>query len=151
MKHVISLMLVAVAFGSGVEVAAQQRPVLVAQKKKKKKKVEEEPPKEEASGGEEAPSGSLRRSNRMEFDARLIRGETAGSGAVFLFQRAPRALPSMVPLRTSYLKDTVHRTLGNRGQKTFSRSKSKAVRDQLRQKKSPNKSSSKKSKKKSSR
>lgn len=65
-----------------------------------------------ASGGEGAAGvGSLRRSNRMEFDARLIRGETAGSGAVFLFQRAPRALPSMVPLRQSYLQQSVDNVL----------------------------------------
>ncbi len=73
----------------------------------------------EASGGDEATTstegnagvGSLRRSNRMEFDARLIRGETAGSGAVFLFQRAPSALPSMVPLRKSYLQQSVDNVL----------------------------------------
>lgn len=63
-------------------------------------------------GGGEEQGGSLQRSNRMEFDARLIRGETAGSGAVFLFQRAPRALPSMVPLRKSYLQGTVDEVLG---------------------------------------
>lgn len=69
---------------------------------------EEETPTETASSDEGgAGVGSLRRSNRMEFDARLIRGETAGSGAVFLFQRAPRALPSMVPLRKSYLQQSV--------------------------------------------
>ena len=68
---------------------------------------ESEPAEAEGSPG----LGSLRRSNRMEFDARLIRGETAGSGAVFLFQRAPRALPSMVPLRTSYLQRSIDEVL----------------------------------------
>ena len=78
---------------------------------------------QDAQGGEQASEGdqqeasaegggTLRRGNRMEFDARLIRGETAGSGAVFLFQRAPRALPSMVPLRKSYLDGTVDEVLG---------------------------------------
>ena len=68
----------------------------------------------EAQGGEEVGdggAGSLRRSNRMEFDARLVRGETAGSGAVFLFQRAPRVLPSMVARRTSTLQDSVDAVL----------------------------------------
>ena len=59
------------------------------------------------------PSGpTLQRGNRMEFDGRLIRGETAGAGAVFLFERAPRPLPSMVKRRRSYLGDTVDGVLG---------------------------------------
>lgn len=67
----------------------------------------------EASADADASLSSLRRSNRMEFDARLIRGETAGSGAVFLFQRAPRALPSMVKTRSSYLQGTIDDVLGD--------------------------------------
>lgn len=152
MKHIVGLLTVAMMLGTGWEAAAQKRPVLLAQnskKKKKRKKVEASSSKENASNttGDAEPTGSLRRSNRMEFDARLIRGETAGSGAVFLFQRTPRALPSMVPLRTSYLQETVQQTLGNRGQKTFAKSKARAVREQVRKKKGRNKSTSKKSKK----
>jgi len=68
----------------------------------------------EASGeGDETASPSLRRGNRMEFDARLIRGEGAGSGAVFLFQRAQRPLPSMIHKRTSFLRETVDTLLGD--------------------------------------
>lgn len=67
----------------------------------------------EGSADADASLSSLRRSNRMEFDARLIRGETAGSGAVFLFQRAPRALPSMVKTRSSYLQGTIDDVLGD--------------------------------------
>lgn len=76
--------------------------------------------------------GGLRRGNRMEFDARLIRGETAGSGAVFLFQRAPRPLPSMVPLRTSYLHETVDQRLGERYSKNLTAAKAKALKDGVR-------------------
>jgi len=51
--------------------------------------------------------GSVRRSNKMEFDARLIRGETAGSGAVILFDRGHRELPSLTKSRTRFLYQTL--------------------------------------------
>ena len=51
--------------------------------------------------------GSVRRSNKMEFDARLIRGETAGSGAVILFDRGHRELPSLTKSRTRFLNQTL--------------------------------------------
>jgi hypothetical protein len=68
---------------------------------------------------DEAPAatdsgGSLQRSNRMEFDERLIRGQTATSGAVYLFDRAPRELPGLVPLRRSYRAAIVEPVLGDR-------------------------------------
>ncbi len=64
---------------------------------------------------EQRPTSSLQRGGRMEFDARLIRGERAGTGAVFLFQRPPRPLPSMIDRRTSYLDGTVYSVLGDEG------------------------------------
>lgn len=115
-----------------------------AQKKKRKSKakvekeeVEEadEEEAEEGEEGEEAPddvketaSATLQRGNRMEFDGRLIRGETAGSGAVFLFQRVPRPLPSMVKTRTSYLSDTVQEVLGDSGTEQFETTKVEAMK-----------------------
>lgn len=51
--------------------------------------------------------GSLRRSNKMEFDARLVRGETAGTGAVVLFDRGQRELPPLTAERTGFLQATV--------------------------------------------
>jgi len=61
----------------------------------------------------EAPGDPvLQRSNRMELDARVVRGETARSGAVYLFQRAPRRLPPLVGLSQSYLDDIVVPVLG---------------------------------------
>jgi len=54
----------------------------------------------------------LQRSNRMELDARVVRGETARSGAVYLFQRAPRRLPPLVGLQQSYLDEIVVPVLG---------------------------------------
>ncbi|MBW2278153.1 MAG: hypothetical protein JRF63_11710 [Deltaproteobacteria bacterium] len=62
-------------------------------------------------GGE---SGSVRRSNRMEFDERLVKGQAAKSGAVYLFQRVPRRLPGLVPMRRSYRKRIVEPVLGKR-------------------------------------
>ncbi|MEO0321589.1 MAG: substrate-binding domain-containing protein [Myxococcota bacterium] len=42
-----------------------------------------------ADAGEDVQTvGSLRRSNNLEFDARLVRGQRAGAGAVVLFNRA---------------------------------------------------------------
>ncbi len=69
-------------------------------------------------GGEESAdtgdSGSLRRSNRMEFDERLVKGQAASSGAVYLFKRVPRQLPGLVPLRVSYRSAIVEPVLGER-------------------------------------
>jgi hypothetical protein len=58
--------------------------------------------------------GSLRRSNRMEFDERLVKGQAAKSGAVYLFKRTPRALPGLVPMRHSYRRRIVEPVLGPR-------------------------------------
>ncbi|MFU8804321.1 MAG: hypothetical protein ACNA8W_10970 [Bradymonadaceae bacterium] len=80
----------------------------------------------EGEGEESAVPTTLRRGGRMEFDARLIRGETAGAGAVFLFQRTPRALPSMINRRSSYLGNTVHSVLGPEWEVKFDESKEKA-------------------------
>ena len=50
-------------------------------------------------------------SSRMEFDERLIRGEAA-AGSVYLFQRRPRQLPGLVPMRRSYRSRIVEPVLG---------------------------------------
>jgi len=65
----------------------------------------------ERGGGE---AGSVRRSNRMEFDERLVKGQAAKSGAVYLFKRVPRRLPGLVPMRRSYRKRIVEPVLGER-------------------------------------
>lgn len=77
---------------------------------------------EQADG--EAQGSSLRRGNRMEFDARLIRGESAGSGAVFLFQRGQRPLPSMIDKRKSFLRDSVGSVLGDEWAEKFDEAQS---------------------------
>jgi hypothetical protein len=54
------------------------------------------------SGEISGEGGSLRRSGRMDFDERLVKGQGARSGAVYLFKRTPRKLPELVALRTTY-------------------------------------------------
>ena len=65
--------------------------------KKGKTKTEKPAKKDEAAGTMET-GGSLRRSNRMEFDGRLVKGEKA-DGAVYLFQRVSRPLPPLLRLK----------------------------------------------------
>jgi hypothetical protein len=74
---------------------------------------------EAGAGGEGVPQTDVRRSNRMEFDPRLIKGQSAGSGAVFLYQRTPRPLPSMVERRSTFLRATVQSELGEEGASQF--------------------------------
>ncbi|RMG16427.1 MAG: hypothetical protein D6729_10870 [Deltaproteobacteria bacterium] len=61
----------------------------------------------------------------MEFDARLVQGQTAQSGAVYLFNRAPRRLPPLVELRQSYLDRIVVPVLGKGALKKGARHKKK--------------------------
>ena len=61
-----------------------------------------------------AAEGTMARSNRMEFDERLIKGQTAQSGAVYLFKRVPRQLPGLVGLRRSYRARIVRPVLHDR-------------------------------------
>lgn len=50
---------------------------------------------------------SLQRGERVEFDARLIQGQTAKAGAVYLFARVPTNLKSMVRERTTFREKIV--------------------------------------------
>lgn len=58
-------------------------------------------------------SSGMRHSRHMEFDARLIKGETAGSGAVILFDRGTRHLPRLTQRRTEFLDATIKPVLGD--------------------------------------
>jgi hypothetical protein len=78
------------------------------------RKAKAPPPPPEPAPAAEEQTGSLQRSSRMEFDERLIRGQGAASGAVYLFDRAPRELPGLVPLRRSYREEIVEPILGDR-------------------------------------
>jgi hypothetical protein len=59
-----------------------------------------------------AQSDSMVRSDRLDFDERLIQGQTARSGAVYLFSRPPRDLPELVKLRKSYRPEITRTVVG---------------------------------------
>jgi hypothetical protein len=58
-----------------------------------------------AKGGSNVDPGALRRGGRVEFDGRLVQGQTAKSGAIYLFARKRSELKSMVEERTNYRKE----------------------------------------------
>ncbi len=84
---------------------------------KKKLKSKSEPKSEPAAEGAEEgapPSGptagptgpeALQRSGRIEFDGRLVQGQTAKSGAIYLFARQRTNLKSMVRERKDFRKE----------------------------------------------
>lgn len=52
-------------------------------------------------------------SGRLSFDDRVVKGQVA-AGSVYLFQRNPRALPALVPVRRSYRAEIVGPLLAER-------------------------------------
>lgn len=54
-----------------------------------------------------APIGELRGPTRIDFDDRLIQGQTNKSGAVYLFDRKETGISSMVKRRKSFKQLTV--------------------------------------------
>jgi hypothetical protein len=68
----------------------------------------------ESDQGHTAAGSGMRHSRHMEFDARLVRGETAGTGAVVLFDRGERQLPRLTRLRDRFLRATIEPVLGKR-------------------------------------
>ncbi len=54
--------------------------------------------------GEEARSGTLKRARRIEFDERLIMGQSLKSGAVYLFERKDSEIQSMLNIRRDFRK-----------------------------------------------
>jgi hypothetical protein len=64
-----------------------------------------EPGKEGGAVGGGNPA--LQRGTRLEFDGRLVQGQTARSGAVYLFERGRSELRSMVRERQSYREEIV--------------------------------------------
>ncbi len=55
--------------------------------------------------GDEAKSGSLKRARRIEFDERLIMGQSLKSGAVYLFERKDSEIQSMLKIRKDFRKE----------------------------------------------
>ena len=75
-------------------------------KKRKKKKAAQDEDGNDASAQSPAAGPTLQRSNRMEFDGRLVKGERA-SGAVYLFSKARRPLPPLLKFQRDRLDDIV--------------------------------------------
>lgn len=67
------------------------------------------PEREDNSSGQAAPpaaaGSALRRGARVEFDGRLVQGQTAKSGAIYLFARRRSELRSMVKERKKYRQE----------------------------------------------
>ena len=99
-------------------------PAALAQTKKKKKKrrrrakkrrVEKAPPPPpvEKKESDLVPAATLRGPTRLDFDDRLIQGQTNKSGAVYLFDRKETGISSMVRRRKSFRQLTI-RTIYDR-------------------------------------
>ena len=91
--------------------AAAKKP---AAKVEEKAAPEEKPAPAARKGGADkgAPAGEpggeeIRRGERVEFDERLIQGQTAKAGAVYLFERMSSDLRSMVKERSSFKEEVV--------------------------------------------
>jgi len=65
------------------------------------------PTRPAAASSDVVDPGSLRRGGRVEFDGRLVQGQTAKSGAIYLFARKRSELRSMVQERVSYRKEVL--------------------------------------------
>lgn len=101
---------------------ASKHDTLIAKKggkKKSSKKAKETPPPEETpppppapeapAAGAEAGGGELvgthRGPARVDFDDRLIQGQTNKSGAIYIFERKNSEIHSMVRRRTSFREE----------------------------------------------
>jgi hypothetical protein len=67
---------------------------------------DEETPKPAPVQNAPAPD-TLQRGGRVEFDGRLVQGQTAKSGAIYLFARQRSDLRSMVKERSDYRKEII--------------------------------------------
>lgn len=68
-----------------------------------------------AAGAPPAADGALRRGARVEFDGRLVQGQTAKSGAIYLFARMRSELRSMVKERSTYRKEILRTVYSEEG------------------------------------
>lgn len=66
-----------------------------------------EPPARTSRTAEPDTGGEIKRGERIEFDERLIQGQTAKAGALYIFDRKPNVLRSMVNERESYRDEIV--------------------------------------------
>ncbi len=119
-RILLSLIVLVFAFGPAfaepvpgttqtAEVTKKKRKKKKKKRRKGKKKAKQAEPEVEAGDGASDDQGgapSLQRSNRMEFDGRLVKGERA-AGAVYLFKRTPRPLPPLLRFERDVLNRIV--------------------------------------------
>jgi hypothetical protein len=67
--------------------------------------VERKPQEEVKAPPRPEDERELKRGERVEFDGRLIEGQTAAAGAIYLFERLPSELRSMVLERKGYRRE----------------------------------------------
>ena len=88
-----------------------KKPLAAEADEGKKRTGQEKDPRMDAPGKESGAVGggnpALQRGTRLEFDGRLVQGQTARSGAVYLFERGRSELRSMVRERQSYRDEIV--------------------------------------------
>ena len=106
--------------------AALASPSAAVCKRKRRKKKNRKPEREAPPPRAEVPptpppatddTRELRRGERVEFDARLIQGQTAKAGAVYLFERVSSNLRSMVRGRKSF-RDKIVRPVYPKGRRS---------------------------------
>lgn len=76
-----------------------------AQPKAARPEPEPQPSGPAEGGAGPADPGNLQRGGRVEFDGRLVQGQSAKSGAIYLFARQRTDLKSMVRERENYRKE----------------------------------------------
>jgi hypothetical protein len=92
------LLMLALTFAATEVMHAAQPAVAEAAKRRRRRKTRLPPP---AAADAPAP-GSFRGPTRMDFDDRLVQGQTNKSGAVVLFSRKATNISSMVKRRKSF-------------------------------------------------
>lgn len=98
-----------------LEQDGEKRALISQRRKRRRRRTRRRPkpkPKPAPAAAEPAPApapapspDNLRRGGRVEFDGRLVQGQTAKSGAIYLFARQRTELQSMVRERTNYRKE----------------------------------------------
>jgi hypothetical protein len=85
--------------------ASAKAPARQAEKPQKKEAPPAPPPKEEADAEAPPPPSALRGPMRIDFDDRLVQGQTNKLGAVYLYQRKDPAQPSLLERKKSFREE----------------------------------------------
>lgn len=87
--------------------AALSAPGPAAGARRKASRPPEKAPESAPAKSEPEAGSAIKRGERIEFDERLMQGQTARAGALYLFDRKPSDLRSMVRERESYRGEIV--------------------------------------------